>query len=241
MTTQTIRKIVHIDEEKCDGCGLCIIACAEGALEIIDGKAKLLSDQYCDGLGACLGECPQGAISIEERYVKEFDEELVQRHLGTTSTTEKEPAATCPALSVAGFDQATPSQDKKSLLPKTPKQPNNWPIQIRLVPPEAPFLKGADLVVAADCVPFIYPAFHEDILGNKIMLIACPKLDDFPANQTRFTEILKASQPHSITVVRMEVPCCSGLTHLVKEAIRQSGVNTNVKEVIIRLNGDLKG
>jgi NAD-dependent dihydropyrimidine dehydrogenase PreA subunit len=240
MTTQTKRKIVRIDEEKCDGCGLCIITCAEGALEIIDGKAKLLSDQYCDGLGACLGECPQGAISIEERYAEEFDEELVQRHLGTTSTTLKEPVATCPALSIANFDQTTPSQDRKSLPPKSPRRPNNWPIQIRLVPPEAPFLKGTDLVVAADCAPFIYPAFHEDILGNKVMLIACPKLDDFTANQTRFTEILKASQPRSITVARMEVPCCSGLTQLAREAIRQSGANTSLSELVIKLNGDLK-
>lgn len=239
MTTQTIRKIIKIDEEKCDGCGLCIIACAEGALEVIDGKARLLSDQYCDGLGACLGECPQGAINIEERSAGEYDEELVRKHLDVKSATN-EPVASCPAMTMPKIDQKTTPGDKQSTSRRSTRRPSNWPIQIRLIPPEAPFLKGADLVVAADCAPFIYPGFHEDILGDRIMLIACPKLDDFQSNQTRFTEILKTSQPRSITVVHMEVPCCSGLTYMVKEAIKESNAKPIIKELIIGLNGDLK-
>lgn len=236
MVAKTVRKIVKIDEEKCDGCGSCVIKCAEGALQIIDGKARLISEQYCDGLGACLGECPQGAITIEERHAEDFNEEAVEHHLGKTD--EKLPCG-CPGSTVAQFERhhvtgAAPDEhiSEQSML-------GHWPVQLALVPPGAPFLAGADLVLAADCVPFAYAGFHRDFLKGKALLVACPKLDDFPAHLTRLTEILKRSQVKSITVVHMEVPCCSGLVHMAQQAIKQSGKNILFKEVTISTRGEL--
>ena len=259
MTTRTLRKIIEIDEEKCDGCGNCTIACAEGALQIINGKAKLISENYCDGLGACLGECPQGAITIEERVSDEFDEEAVELHLqekepareelpygcpSTTVTQFEGKRATetlpcgCPSTTVSQFEregttEAAPASTKpQSLL-------RHWPVQLTLVPPTAPFLQGADLVLAADCVPFAYAGFHQDFLKDNALLIACPKLDDFEAHQRKLTDVLNHSGVKSLTVVRMEVPCCSGLTHMAKQAISLSGKDIPFKEVIIGTNGDL--
>ncbi len=240
MTTKTIRKIIKIDEEKCDGCGNCVLACAEGALQIIDGKAKIISENYCDGLGACLGECPQGAIIIEEREAEEFDEEAVKHHLGEKETvTEKLPCG-CPSTMVSQFEiqeaaQAVPraSVYQSSML-------RHWPVQLTLVPPTASFFQGADLVLAADCVPFAYADFHVDFLRNHSLLVACPKLDDFQAHQKKLTEILRHSQVKSLTVVHMEVPCCSGLVHMAKQAIRLSGKDIPLEEVTVGIKGALK-
>ena len=265
MTTKTLRKIIKIDEDKCDGCGGCVIACAEGALKIIDGKAKLISEKYCDGLGACLGECPQGAIIIEERESEEFDEEAVNQHLqagekvsdtcacGCPSTTvtqfkpqevEETPFKTlacgCPSTSVTQFEKKETTDTAPGSGIKQQSMLGHWPVQLTLVPPGAPFLDHADLVFAADCVPFAYPGFHQDFLKDHALLIACPKLDDFDAHQAKLTEILRQSEIRSLTVVHMEVPCCSGLTHMARQAIQRSGKNIPFKEITIGVKGDQK-
>ena len=240
MTTKTVRKIVRIDEEKCNGCGACIPACAEGALQIIDGKAKLISEKYCDGLGACLGECPQGAITVEERVAEEFDEEATKLHLEKDDHTIDELPCGCSSATVTQFERhetrgATPikTTNQRSTL-------SHWPVQLTLVPPTAPFLQGADVVLAADCVPFTYAGFHQDFLKNHSLLVACPKLDDFQSHLKKLTDILSHSSVKSLTVVHMEVPCCSGLVYMVKQAMQLSGKNIPLKEVTIGIKGDLK-
>jgi len=223
MVTKTTRKIVRIDEDNCNGCGACIISCAEGALAIIDGKAKLISEKYCDGLGNCL-DCPEGAISIEEREAEDFDEAAVEEHL-----KEKEGKDTlacgCSSATVTSFDKPAQKAENVATAPgdTIPSQLGHWPVQLTLVPPTASFLKNADLILAADCVPFAYAGFHQDFLGeNRALLVACPKLDDFQAHQEKLNEVLKHSGIKSLTVVHMEVPCCSGLAHMAKQAILAS-------------------
>ncbi len=232
MTTKTLRKIIRIDEEKCNGCGACVPACAEGALQIIDGKAKLVSEIYCDGLGACLGECPQGAITIEERDAEEFDEEAVKLHLEEEKHTMEKLPCGCPSATVTQFEMRE-AADQQSML-------SHWPVQLTLVPPTAPFLQGADLVLAADCVPFAYAGFHQEFLKDHSLLVACPKLDDFQAHLKKLTDILSHSQAKSLTVVHMEVPCCAGLTFMVKQAMQSAGKDIPLKEVTIGIRGDLK-
>jgi len=258
MTTTALRKIIKIDEEKCNGCGICIPACVEGALQIVDGKAKLISEQYCDGLGACLGECPQDAITIEERAAEEFDEESVKRHLETH--TQEELPCGCPSATVTQFSEettqetlpcgcpsATVTRFKEEATPAAPSaespQPSrlsHWPVQLTLVPPTAPFLQGADLLLAADCVPFACAGFHQDFLKNHSLLVTCPKLDDFQAQLIRLTTILRQSQVKSLTVVHMEVPCCFGLVKMAQQAVQLSGKDIPFKEMTIGVKGDLK-
>lgn len=230
MTTIT-RKIVHIDEQKCNGCGDCTPSCAEGALRIIDGKAKLISEKYCDGLGACLGNCPQGAITVEERLAQDFDEEAVALHLAERGRQET-PCA-CPSAAVAEFKTVEPVRES---MPESSRL-EHWPVQLTLVPPGAPFLKGADVVLAAQCVPCAYASFHSDFLAGHSLLIACPKLDDFGAHLAKLTDILKKSAIKSLTVVHMEVPCCSGLTYMAKEALKLSGQSIPIHEVTIGVKG----
>ena len=240
MTIKTLRKIVVIDEEKCDGCGNCILACAEGALQIIDGKAKLISENYCDGLGACLGECPQEAITIEERVANEFNEEAVKHHLVEKERAKEELPCGCPSAIVTRFE----TQEVTGVAPATTATQQSmlghWPVQLTLVPPTAPFLQGADLVLVADCVPFAYAGFHQDFLNNHALLVACPRLDNFQAHQEKLTEILRHSQAKSLTVVHMEVSCCSGLSYMAKQAIRSSGKDILFEEVTVGIRGDLK-
>ena len=239
MATRTLRKIVKIDEEKCDGCGVCVTACAEGALQIINGKAKLISENYCDGLGACLGECPRGAITIEEQEAEGFDEEAVSRHLAIEQATEERPCG-CPSATVTQFERQELTEVTPSAAGYQQSMLSQWPVQLTLVPPSAPFLQGADLVLAADCVPFAYPGFHQDFLRNHSLLVACPKLDDFKAHQMKLTEILRHSEVKSLTVVHMEVPCCFGIVHMAKQAIHLSGKDIPLKEVTVGVRGDLK-
>jgi len=241
MTTKTLRKIIRIDEEKCNGCGLCVPACAEGALQIIDGKAKLISEKYCDGLGACLGECPQGAITIEERAAEDFDEEATKLHLEQQEepTTEELPCG-CSSATVTQFERQETTGVALKDTPPEQSRLRHWPVQLTLVPPTAPFLQGADLVLAADCVPFAYAGFHRDFLMNHSLLVACPKLDDFQAHLKKLTDILRNSSVKSLTVVHMEVPCCSGLVHMVEQAMRLSGKDIPFKQVTISIKGDLK-
>jgi len=237
MTTKVTRKIVKIDEEKCNGCGACVPACAEGAIQIINGKARLISEEYCDGLGACLGECPQGAITTEERAADEFDEEAVKHHLEKEQVKEELPCG-CPSATVAQFGRREMPEVAVGI--PRPSMLSQWPVQLTLVPPGAPFLQGADLMLAADCVPFAYAGFHQDFLEGRALLIACPKLDDFQAHLEKLTEILRRSDVKSLTVVHMEVPCCFGLVHMAKQAIRLSGKDIPFKEINIGIRGDLK-
>ena len=183
--TKTIRKIVNIDEGKCDGCGLCVPACVEGALQIIDGKARLISEHYCDGLGACLGECPSGAITIEERETEEFDEEAVKHHIEKQENIEDKLPCGCPSATVAQFERLETPEGVLSNKSCQQSMLSQWPVQLTLVPPSAPFLQGADVLLAADCVPFAYAGFHQDFLEGYTLLVACPKLDDFHAHQNR--------------------------------------------------------
>jgi len=237
------RNIVRIDEEKCTGCGLCIPACAEGALKIVDGKAKLISEKYCDGLGACIGECPQGAIIIEKREAEEFDEEAVEEHLKIKPPV---PAVhpihsshqSCPSAQVMHFERnltekeaANVSEERKSML-------SQWPVQLTLLPTNAPFFENADLLIAADCVPFAYANFHNDFLRNRTLVIGCPKLDDAKFYKEKLTEIFKRNNIRSATVVNMEVPCCFGLYRLVKEALDSSGKVIYLRQETISIKGD---
>lgn len=236
MTTKSIRKIVKIDEEKCNGCGLCVPSCAEGALQIIDGKARLVKDQYCDGLGACLGECPQGAITIEEREAEEFDEDAAREHVARQKEVERALPCGCPSTTVTQIEQPTPAVTE----PRPTSFLGHWPVQLTLVPATAPFLRDADVVLVADCVPFAYPALHQDFLKGHAVLVACPKLDDFQAHQAKLADVLRRSGLKSLTVVHMEVPCCSGLTHMARQAMRASGREVPFKDVTIGIRGEVK-
>lgn len=235
MSTVTMRKIVHIDEEKCNGCGACVPSCAEGALQIINGKAKLVSEVYCDGLGACLGHCPQDAITVDERRAMPFDEEAVTEHLAERG--RQTVACACPSAAIAEFEKVDTAPLESV---SEPSRLRHWPVQLTLVPAGAPFLKGADVVLAAHCVPFAYAGFHRDFLTDHSLLIACPKLDDFRSHLVKLTEVLKKSDIKSLSIVHMEVPCCSGLMYMAREAIKQSGREIPLQEVTIGVNGDIK-
>jgi len=239
MTTKTIRKIVRIDEEKCNGCGACVPACAEGALQIIDGKAKLISETYCDGLGACLGECPQGAITIEERAAEEFNEETTKLHLEGKEPIEETLPCGCPSATVTQFKRQKTTGVAPIEVTSQQSMLSHWPVQLTLVPPTAPFLQGADLLLVADCVPFAYAGFHQDFIKDHAVLVACPKLDNFETHLKKLTDILNHSSVKSLTVVHMEVPCCAGLTHMVKQAMQSASKDIPLKEITIGIRGDL--
>jgi len=232
MAIKTARKIVNIDEAKCDGCGQCANACVEGAIKIIDGKAKLVSETYCDGLGACLGKCPQDAITVTERESLPFNEEAPKFN------AISEEINVCPGTAISEFERpkasaAKEGEQRESML-------TNFPFQLALVPPTAPFLKEAALVLAADCAPFAYAAFHEDFLAGHTLLIDCPKLNEFEPHKAKLTEIIKRNNLKSLTIIRMEVPCCSGLTYMAEEAIRASGKNLPLREAVIGVGGEIK-
>lgn len=233
-----LRKIIKIDEDKCNGCGLCVPSCAEGALQIVNGKAKLVSEQYCDGLGACLGECPQGALTVEEREAEEFNEEAVAHHLHATAHEHELPCG-CPSANVARFQPRAADLAETATTGTIMSTLAHWPVQLALVPPSAPFLKGADILLAADCVPFAYADFHREFLKDHAVLVACPKLDDFGAHLSKLIAILREAEPSSITVVHMEVPCCSGLVHMAHKAIEASGLNIPMHDVTIGTMGDI--
>ena len=232
-----VRKVVKIDEDRCDGCGTCVPSCAEGALKIIEGKARLVSEVYCDGLGACLGECPQGAITIEERQAEDFDAQAVEHRL--KAPVEK-PARGCPSLAAMDFGGEERNAAMQQPPPNQPSTLRQWPVQLTLLPVKAPFLQGAHVLLAADCVPFAYGGFHQAFLKDHALIVACPKLDDFNAHLEKLTGILKASDIKSLTVVHMEVPCCSGLTYMANEAVEASGKNIPLKDITVGARGDIK-
>lgn len=274
------RNIIKIDEDKCNGCSLCIPNCPEGALQIIDGKARLISDLFCDGLGACIGHCPEGAITIEEREAVPYDEKkvmenivrqgknVIKAHLEHLKEhgadgylreavsflkkknieipmTEK-PAPhhhphgsfECPGSKVMEFGPQAPAAEDEKPSAKTQSQLRQWPVQIMLVPPFAPYLKDADLLIAADCVPFAYADFHKDLLKGKALLVGCPKLDDVGFYKEKLTEVFKTNNIKSVTYAHMEVPCCFGLVDAIQSAITASGKKTPFKETIISIKGE---
>jgi len=238
MISKTLRKIVRIDEGKCDGCGACVPSCAEGALKIIDGKARLIGETYCDGLGACLGECPQGAITLEEREAEEFDEEAVERlHHGEQEETTL--PCGCSSATVTSFEKKQVSGHAVEDSACCQSMLGHWPVQMTLVPPDAPFLQGADVVLAADCVPFACAGFHREFLEDHALLVACPKLDDYQAHLRKLADILRRSNVRSLKVVHMEVPCCSGLVQMARQAVKASGREVPIEEVTIGIRGDI--
>jgi ferredoxin len=243
-TMKVTRKIIHIDEERCDGCGICIPSCAEGALQIRDGKARLVSDKYCDGLGACLGTCPRDAITIIEREANEFDQEAVEGHLRLQEQTPCEPAPAmpcgCPSTLIQSFVEEDPCKEANHPVVQDTTQSSltHWPVQIRLVPPKAPFLKGADLLITADCTPVAYPRFHE-LLKGKVVLVGCPKFDDIAAYTEKFVHIFKANDIGSITVVVMEVPCCQGLPRALSTALSTAGKDIPLEVRVISTRGEI--
>lgn len=237
----TTRKIIEIDEELCDGCGLCVPDCAEGSLKIIDGKAKLVADNLCDGLGACLGACPTGALKVIERAAEEFDEEAVEEYLAAEKTKE---AASKTDLSPGGHLQTlgslTPCQAANQ--PVSGKSSDtsaltHWPVQIRLVQPQASFLKNSDLLVAADCAAVSAPAFHQDFLRGKVVMMGCPKFDDAELYVQRFTEIFQTSNLKSLTVLIMDVPCCSAMLKIIDKSRQEAKTTLPIRHIILGRQG----
>ncbi|MGC8908466.1 MAG: ATP-binding protein [Desulfomonilaceae bacterium] len=238
------RKIIEIDESLCNGCGNCIVSCAEGALALVDGKARLVSESYCDGLGACLGECPTGALRIVERTADDFDEAAVEAHLAThghAQQSEDVLPCGCPSTRLQSFTaaDACAQANEPKAYSAAKSRLSHWPVQIRLVPATAPFLKNADLLVAADCTAFAYPAFHQDFLTGKVALVGCPKFDDAQSYVEKFTEIFSKADIKSVTVLVMEVPCCHGLPMIVREAMKNAGKTIPLELVVIGVRGEI--
>lgn len=225
------RKIVQIDQDKCNGCGLCIPSCAEGALKIVDGKARLVSDRHCDGLGACLGRCPQDAIRIIEREAEAFDEDTVKAI--QEKPQPKQHACACSGSQIRQHQPSLETSNDSTVN----SQLAHWPIQLHLVPVNAPFFQNADLLVAASCVPFSYGDFHNAILSGKSLIIACPKLDRTDSYLEKLTEIFRQNEIKSVTVAIMEVPCCQGLLRLVRQALKDSGKRRPITVEMISVKG----
>jgi len=245
-----VREVIRIDEEKCDGCGECVPSCAEGALAIVNGKARLVSEVYCDGLGACLGHCPQGAISVEMREAPDFDEVQVHTHLARLKAAKsvapslavvEPPTHQCPgSMSRSlGFRPGAPAGAPSPSAPPMQSELRNWPVQLMLLSPGAPYLRHADLLLVADCVPFAFPDFHRRFLRGNPVIIGCPKLDQVQVYARKLTEIVRGAEPQSLTVIHMEVPCCSGLTKLAEYAIAEAGRALAVEDVTIGLQGEI--
>ncbi|NMC71760.1 MAG: 4Fe-4S binding protein [Myxococcales bacterium] len=254
------RNVIRIDEEKCDGCGQCVLACAEGAIAIIDGKARLVADAYCDGLGACIGECPQGALTIEQREAEDFDEDAVREHLrrlgqphnppphhpahaASTAAAHDHHAAGCPGAAVRDFRAAASPccapAASDAAAGRPPSALGHWPVQLHLVPPHAPFLRNADLLLAADCTAFAVGDFHDRFLGDHALTIACPKLDDTGPYLEKLTRILAEAGVRSLHVVQMEVPCCAGLERLVRRARADAGRPVPLQVTTIGIHGEV--
>jgi ferredoxin len=262
------REIIVIDEGKCNGCKACIPNCPEGAIQVIDGKARLVSDLFCDGLGACIGHCPRGAISIEKREAGGYDEKKVivniarqgknvlKAHLEHLKSHNQVlflrqamdylrknnisiPESACPGSRVMDFRKHKGLDEDKALRSDASSCLKQWPVQLMLVPPSAPYLKDADLLIAADCVPFAYADFHQGLLKGKVLLVGCPKLDDISVYQEKIDQILKHNNIKSITYAHMEVPCCFGLVNIIKSAISASGKEVRFEDVNISIKGEM--
>jgi NAD-dependent dihydropyrimidine dehydrogenase PreA subunit len=255
--TKTIRNIITIDEEKCDGCGNCVPACVEGALQVIDGKARLVKESYCDGLGACLGDCPQGALTVVRLEVDAYDEpavltfleqkspELVERHVehlrsqgmasSHTPKSQRAPVAMCPSVAVSAWSEPALSPAADTASTRVPSELRQWPVQLTLLPVRAPFLQGADLTLIADCVPFANPNMHADFMCNSAIAVGCPKLDDAQAYIVKLTQILANNDIRSLKVAYMEVPCCRGMVFIAEQALLASGKQIPLETVLVTI------
>jgi len=262
-----VREIIRIDEDLCDGCGQCILSCAEGALQIIDGKARLVSETLCDGFGNCLGSCPQDAITIIKREADDFDETAVKQHLESarheaaqtpTKKTMPMPAISqpepspvtmvaprshagggCPGSAMRMFAARDEASIEDQAATAVPSQLTQWPVQLMLVPPTAPFLKGREILLAADCCPFAFADFHRTFLQGRALLVGCPKLDDLNHYRLKLEEIFRDSGCTGVTVLIMEVPCCGGLRMAAHQAKEASGRDIPLREIIIGVRGDI--
>lgn len=260
-----IRKIIQIEEDKCDGCGLCVPNCAEGAIQIIGGKARVVKDSYCDGLGACLGHCPQDALHVIEREADEFDEEAAMEFVKKLESAKGNAAARntqqgtvaqgntkthahaggCPGSRMMNFKndeakdntKATKIQDGDIEI-KIKPQLKQWPVQLNLVPVNAPYFENADLLVTADCVPFAFANYHLELLKGKALVIGCPKLDDVEHYTQKLTSIIANNNIKTITVAHMEVPCCNGIVRAVEVALQNSGKQIPLTKVKIGIQGE---
>jgi NAD-dependent dihydropyrimidine dehydrogenase PreA subunit len=252
MASRAVRKIVRIDEEKCNGCGECVPSCAEGAIRIVGGKAKLVADKLCDGMGACLGHCPMGAITVEERPAEGFDHEAVKLHLSPAHAAPTAAAAPimtpmhgsgagggCPGSRMRVFEQVEKPAPARAGQQGTALR--QWPVQLALLPTQSPIWQDADVLLAADCVPFAYPDFHTTMLPGKTLAIACPKLDEVEPYVNKLAEIFASNTIRSITIARMEVPCCGGLVRIVQAALAMAGKEIPVKVVVMGIRGVVKG
>ena len=263
---KTKRNIIEIDEEKCNGCGQCVSACAEGAIQLFNGKAKLVSENYCDGLAACLGECPEGALKIVERTADAFDPEAVEQYLkkqGSGNRSQKSEVRSqkinkheivlnskfkiqnsklnlpcgCPSTHLQMFDSPCEAANRPVQHTDVDSALAHWPVQIRLVPPTAPFLKGADLLIASDCTPVACPGFHNDFLKGKTVLMGCPKFDDTEEYINKFAEIFRMADIKSITALIMEVPCCSKMPLLIQQGMVLAGKKIDMEIVTVSVRG----
>lgn len=257
------RQIVRIDEEKCDGCGLCVPNCEEGALQIVDGKARLVADRLCDGLGACLGHCPRGAITIETRLAEAFDEAAVAAGTprgvaasnqgpsrstgacpsGAGGSAEVKTGGGCPGSRAMAFSRSEDAESGPSAAAPadTPaSQLTHWPVQLKLISPQAPYLKGTPLLVTADCVPVAFGGFQKELLRDHAVVMACPKLDDGTGYVGKLADIIRHNQPPRISIAHMEVPCCTGIVRMVQQAIASAGVPVDVEDVMISIQGKVR-
>lgn len=235
------RNIIEINQDKCNGCGQCVSACHEGAIQMVNGKAKLVSDVYCDGLGACIGNCPVDAIRIIEREADEFNKEAVKAKKAKEESQKKHsPAYGCPGMAIKNFPKPnTEIKTTSSSCNDVPSELTQWPIQLKLVPVNASFLENASLLIAADCSAFSMGAFHSKLLKGKKLLIACPKLDDTGSYVNKLSSIITENNLKDITVVYMEVPCCRALAAIATEALAQSGKNVPLNLVKLSLDGSI--
>lgn len=239
-----VRRVIKIDRDKCDGCGLCVRACHEGAIQLVEGKAQLVSDSYCDGLGDCIGECPRGAISFEEREALPYDQEAVKARMGKASHGDTLPCG-CPGTMTRSLGarpcQDTPGMPEGTTVNKEQRSLlRNWPVQLRLVPSNAPYLQGAKVLLASDCSAVALRDFQDRLLEDRICLVACPKLDDTSGYVDKLAEIIRGGV-RDIRVAVMEVPCCSGLLKMVREAAQAARCDVEIQEVVVSLEGEILG
>ena len=227
-----IRKIIHIDRDKCNGCGACARACHEGAIDIIDGKAVLVREHFCDGLGDCLPACPADAITFEEREAPAYDEAAVQR---AQKLAQKKPFSGCPGMRAKQFQRSTAPAAGAAC----PSQLSQWPVQIKLAGVMAPYFDDADLLIAADCTAYAYAKFHDEFLKDRVVLVGCPKLDSTDY-AVKLAEIIRQNEVQSITVVRMEVPCCGGLEMAAKRALEASGKRLPWQVITVGTDGTIR-
>jgi ferredoxin len=239
-----VRNIIRIDESKCDGCGDCVPSCHEGALAIVNGKAKLVSETYCDGLGACLGHCPQGAITIEEREAVDYDEAATARHVAQIKIRQMmhapEQHTGCPGSAARALPMANRSNEPATSSAPLSNELRTWPVQLKLVAPNAPFLMGADILICADCIPFAVPDFHARFLKGKVVLVGCPKLDDLNLYHQKMMMIFEQCRPNSLTVLKMEVPCCTGIAQAALHARQTANPELPVEVFTIGIQGDIR-